>query len=156
MSRPQLVPPILLLVVALPLHVVMVVVEVVVAAWESGWLMGLQPFSLCAGTFKMTFMSWPGDSERRMTISVVSLSPWEFLLLPARLTFLFMLPLQKSMNGTNKLMVFHSCMLKMKMLKKKSSLMIGISLSCLPTRVIRAPLHLILPPGSFRKHSSPC
>jgi hypothetical protein len=55
-------------------------------------------------------------------------------------------PLQKSMNGINKLMVFHSCMLKMKMLKKKSSLMIGISLSHLPTRVNRAPLHLILPP----------
>jgi hypothetical protein len=49
------------------------------------------------------------------------------------------------MNGTNKLMVFHSCMMKMKMLKK-SSLMIGISLSRLPTRVIQVPLHLILPP----------
>jgi hypothetical protein len=91
------------------------------------------------------FTSWPGDSGRRMTISIVSLSPWEFLLLPARLTCLSMHPLHKSMNGINKLMEFHSCRLKMKMLKKKSSLMIGISLSRLPTRVIRVPLHLILP-----------
>jgi hypothetical protein len=87
-----LVPPILLLVVALPLHVVVVVVEVVVTAWEPGWLMGLQPFSLCAETFLLTFMSWLGGSGRRMTIFVVSLSPWEFLLLFARLTFLFMHP----------------------------------------------------------------
>jgi hypothetical protein len=54
-------------------------------------------------------------------------------------------PLQKSMNGTNKLMVFHSCLLKMKMLRE-SSLMIEISLSRLPTRVIQAPRRLILPP----------
>jgi hypothetical protein len=48
-SRPQLVPPILLLVVALSLPVVVVVVEVV--AWEPGWLMGLQPFLYVQGHF---------------------------------------------------------------------------------------------------------
>jgi hypothetical protein len=58
-------------------------------------------------------------------------------------------PLQISMNGTNKLMVFHSCLLKMKMLTK-SSLMIEISLSRLPTRVIRALHRLILPQDPSR------
>ena len=79
------------------------------------------------------------DNLRRQSISM------GIPFAPACLTCLSMHPVQKSMNGTNKLMVFHSCMLKMKMLKKKSSLMIGISLSRLPTRVIRVPLHLILP-----------
>jgi hypothetical protein len=53
-------------------------------------------------------------------------------------------PFLISMNGTNRHTMYHSCLLRMKTLRK-SSLMIEISLSCLPTKVIQTPHLLILP-----------
>jgi hypothetical protein len=56
---------------------------------------GIANFYPCVGISLLMFTSWPGGSGRRMTISVVSLSPRESFLLPALLTCLSMHLLQK-------------------------------------------------------------
>jgi hypothetical protein len=143
-SKLLLVPLVLLLVVALPHHVV--VVEVVVTGWEQDWLMASQLFSPCAGISLLMFMSWLGDSGRLTTTSVVRPHIWVSLLLPARLMCPSILLRQRLMNGISKSIGFHSCQLKMKKVKRKNFLMTESSMSRLPTRGIRVHLHLILLP----------
>jgi hypothetical protein len=117
-SKLLLVPLVLLLVVALPHHVV--VVEVVVTGWEQDWLMASQLFSPCAGISLLMFMSWLGDSGRLTTTSVVRPHLWVSLLLPARLMCPSIVLRQRLMNGIIKSMGFHSCQLKMKKVKRKN------------------------------------
>jgi hypothetical protein len=131
--------------VDLPHHMVVVVVEVVVAGWELDWLMALQLSFLCAGTSLLMFMSWRGDSGRLTTTSIVRPLPWVCLFLPARLMCPSILLRQRLMNCTSKPMGFHSCQQKMKE-KRKNFLMIESSMSRLPTRGIRVHLvHILLP-----------
>jgi hypothetical protein len=89
------VPRVPLLVADLPHHVVVVVVEVVVAGWELDWLMVLQPSFPCAGTYLPMCMSWRGVSGRLTTTFVVKPLPSVCHLHPACLMCLFILLRQK-------------------------------------------------------------
>jgi hypothetical protein len=152
-EQTQLVPPILLLVMALPLHVV--VVEVMVAAWEPGWLMGLHPFSLCAGTFLLTFMSWTGSIGKRVAISVVSLSLWEFLLLPTRRRASPCTPLEinewhQQAYGVPFMSTDDEDVEEEEFFDDRDQFVPP------PHQGDPGPSSSYPPPGSFRKHSSPC
>jgi hypothetical protein len=138
-----------LLVADLPHHVVMVMVEVVVAGWELHRPMVLQPSFPCAGTYLTMCMSWWGISGRLTTTSVIKPLPWLCHLLPARLMCLFILLCQKSMNDTSKPMGCPSWQQKM-MKKRKNILMIVSSMPRFPTRGIRVNLLHILHPRIHR------
>jgi hypothetical protein len=79
------------LVADLPHHVVVVVVEVMVAGWVLIWPMVLQHSFPCAEIYLQMCMSWLGGSGRLTTIFVVKLPLWVCHLLPVRLMCLFIL-----------------------------------------------------------------